>query len=106
MKSSAAYWTVSDSYLVTLGALLAGYAIFGRGFAYIGVPPVYVGEVVFVMGIIAFLKSKCAAASLATLPSLLLAILIGWVAIRTLPYLAEFGADALRDSAIIGYGGF
>jgi len=106
MKSSAAYWTFSDSYLMTLGALLAGYAIIGRPFAYIGVPPVYVGEVVFVMGTIAFLKSKCAVASLVTLPSLLLGILIGWVAIRTLANLSEFGADALRDSAIIGYGGF
>ena len=68
MKSSAAYWTFSDSYLMTLGALLTGYAIFSRGFAHIGVPPVYVGDVVFAMGTIAFLKSKCAVASLATHP--------------------------------------
>ena len=39
-------------------------------------------------------------------PSLLLGILIGWVAIRTLSYLGEFGADALRDTAIVVYGGF
>lgn len=106
MKSSPAYWTFTDFYLLTLGVLLTGYAIFGRGFAYIGVPPVYVGDVVFVMGTIAFLKSKCAAASVAILPSLLLGILIGWVAIRTLLCLGEFGVDALRDSAIISYGGF
>jgi len=106
MKSSARYWTFSDSYLMTLGVLLTGYAIFGRGFAYIGVGPVYVGDVVFVIGIIAFLKSKCVVASLATLPSMVLGILIGWVALRTLSCLGEFGADALRDSAIVVYGGF
>ena len=55
-QPSAAYWTLSDYYLVALGVLLAGYAIVGKAFAYIGVPPVYIGDIVFALGIIVFLK--------------------------------------------------
>jgi hypothetical protein len=104
--TSATHRTLSDYYLVALGLLLAGYAIFAKYFAYIGFAPVYVGEIVFSMGIIAFLKSRCAVATLATLPSLLLGFLFGWAIIRTLPYLGEFGADAMRDSAAVVYSGF
>ena len=105
-QPSAAYRTLSDYYLMALWALLAGYAIVGKPFAYIGVPPVYVGEIVFALGIVAFLNSKCAVAAFATLPSLLLGVLVGWTILRTLPYLGEFGVDALRDSVIVVYGGF
>src|SRR5262245_34236895 len=105
-QASAAYWTLSDYYLVALGVLLAGYAILGKAFAYIGVPPVYIGDIVFALGTIVFLNSNCAVATLATLPSFLLAVLFGWAIIRTLPCLGEFGLDALRDSVIVGYGGF
>jgi hypothetical protein len=91
---------------MALGVLLAGYAIVGKAFAYIGVPPVYVGEIVFALGIISFLNSKCAVATFATLPSLLFGVLFGWAIIRTLPYLGEFGVDALRDSVLVVYGGF
>ena len=34
-------------FLLALSALLAGYMFLGRGFAHLGRPPVYVGEVVF-----------------------------------------------------------
>ena len=86
--------------------MLIGYALLGKTVAYIGVPPLYIGEVVFALGVIAFLSSRCAIASLATLPNLLLALLIGWGIIRTLPYLRENGFDALRDSMLVLYGGF
>ena len=83
-----------------------GYALLGKTVAYIGVPPLYIGEVVFALGIIAFLSSRCVIASFAALPNLLLALLIGWGIIRTLPYLRENGFDALRDSMLVLYGGF
>ena len=91
---------------MALGGLLAGYAIGGKVFAYISIGPVYIGDVILAFGIIAFLKSRCAVASLATLPSLLLGVLFGWAITRVLPYLGEFGIDALRDSVIVVYGGF
>ena len=95
-----------DFYLIVLGVLLVGYAILGKTFAYIGVPPLYIGEMIFALGIIAFLSSRCAVASLAALPNLMLMILIGWGMTRTFPYIREHGFDALRDSMLVLYGGF
>ena len=91
---------------MALGALLVGYAILGKTVAYIGVPPLYVGEMVYALGVIAFLSTRCGIASFASLPNLLLAILIGWGICRTLPYISEDGFDALRDSMLVLYGGF
>ena len=105
-QPSAARWAFCDYYFMALGVLLAGYAIGSKAFAYISIPPLYIGDVVFAFGIIAFLKSRCAVASLATLPSFLLGILIGWAITRLLPYLGEFGMEALRDSVIVVYSGF
>ncbi len=97
---------IGDYYLIALAALLIGYAIFGKTFAYVGIPPLYVGEAVFALGIIAFIFSRCAIGSFAALPNLLLAVLLGWAIIRTVPYIGDEGIDALRDSMIVVYGGF
>ena len=105
-QRAAARSTISDFYLIVLGALLFGYALLGKTVAYIGVPPLYIGEVMFALGVIAFLSSRCVIASFATLPNLLLALLIGWGIIRTVPYLRENGFDAMRDSMLVLYGGF
>ena len=105
-QPAATHSAIGDRYLIVLAFLLVGYAILGKTFAYVGVPPLYIGEMVFALGAIAFLSTRCAIASFATLPNLLLAILIGWVIIRTLPYIGEYGFDALRDSMIVVYGGF
>ena len=65
----AASSAFNDYYFMGLGVLLAGYAIGSKAFAYISIPPLYIGDIVLAFGIIAFLKSRCAAATLATLPS-------------------------------------
>jgi O-antigen ligase len=105
-EQPAAGVTIGDHYLVVLAGLLCGYAIFGKAFAYLGVPPLYVGEMVFLLGILAFLHSRCAIATFATLPMMLLGLLASWVVLRTLPYISEYGVDALRDSVIVLYSGF
>ena len=67
----------------------------------------YIGEIALAFGIIAFLKSRCVTATLATLPSLMLVLLGGWaIIVCALPYIPEFGVDTLRDSVIIAYGAF
>ena len=96
--------TISDSYWIVLGTLLFGYAVLGKPVAYIGLPPLYIGEVVFAFGIVALLCSRCVIASFATLPNLVLALLIGWGIIRTVPYLRENGFDAMRDSMLASFG--
>ena len=96
----------SERYLVLLAGLLAGYALMGKGFAYLGLPPLFVGEIVLLAGVVTLLRIHCVVAALATLPSLLLAGTMAWVLLRTLPFLNEYGVDALRDSVVIMYGGF
>jgi O-Antigen ligase len=97
---------VGDRYLVLLAIVLLGYALMGRGFAYIGFPPLYVGEIAFLTGIAVFVRSGALVASLATLPSLVLVATMMWVLARTVPFVSVYGFDALRDSVVILYGGF
>jgi hypothetical protein len=96
----------SDHYLVLLGGALMGYAVLGKLFAYLGVPPLFVGEIALLTGVVIALRTGCLVAALATLPSFLLSITMVWVLIRTLPYLGQHGVNALRDSVVIMYGAF
>ncbi len=95
-----------DRYLALLVIVLLGYALMGKGFAYIGFPPLYVGEIAFFTGIAVLVRSGALVASLATLPSLVLVATMIWVLVRTVPFVGLYGFDALRDSVIILYGGF
>jgi hypothetical protein len=97
---------MSDRYLVGLCGVLAGYAMMGKGFAYFGFPPIFTGEAAFLCGIIVFLRIGSFLAVLATLPAVILAALMAWVMLRTLPFVGTYGIDALRDSVVILYGGF
>jgi hypothetical protein len=97
---------LGDHYLVLLSGVLIGYALIGKGFAYFGYPPVFIGEIAFATGVAFFLRSLCLSASLASWPSLALAATMAWVLLRTLPFLGDYGVDALRDSVVIMYGGF
>ena len=40
-----------DAYLRVLCVALACYAVIGKGFAYLGVPPLFVGEVLLLVGL-------------------------------------------------------
>jgi hypothetical protein len=106
VASASPSTSLGDRYLVLLGGVLAGYALMGKGFAYLGFPPIYIGELALLAGMVVFVRTGCLIAALTTLPSLLLAAMMTWAALRTLPYVNEYGIDALRDSVIILYGGF
>lgn len=97
---------VGDRYLMLLAIVLLGYALMGKGFAYIGVPPLYIGELAYLIGILAFARSGACLATLASLPSLVLAALMLWGVARMVPFLNIYGIDALRDSVLVLYGGF
>jgi O-Antigen ligase len=97
---------LGNRYIAFLGIVLLGYAVMGRGFAYIGVPPLYIGEIALFAGVAIFVRSRALIASLATLPSVILAVTMVWVLARTLPFLRSYGFDSLRDSTVIMYGGF
>jgi hypothetical protein len=97
---------LSDQYLILLSGVLVGNAMIGKGFAYLGLPPLFIGEIALCAGLIVVLRTGCLVAALATLPSLVLAATMTWVLLRTLPYVGVYGFDALRDSVVIMYGGF
>ena len=97
---------LGDFYIALLGVVLLGYAVMGKGFAYLGFPPFYVGEIAFLGGIVVLLKTGAGLGAVATLPAVLLLALMVLVLSRTLPFLALYGFDALRDSVIVFYGGF
>jgi len=86
---------------VALVALLLGYALFGRGLAHVGVPPIYVGEAVLLLGVVAMLFSV---RTLRGGPIRLLIIaFMFWGALRTIPYIGQYGVDAFRDAVTWGY---
>jgi O-antigen ligase len=97
---------LGDYYLLLLSGVLLGYAFLGKGFAYIGFPPIFIGEIAFFTGFVILLRTGCLIAALTTLPSLALAAAMVWVLLRTLPSVSVYGFDALRDSVVIMYGGF
>ena len=97
---------LGDKYLRALAVLLVGYGLLGKGFAYFGLPPLYVGEILFISGILMLLRSGCLIATLTAFPNLVLLTLGGWVVVRTVPFFGIYGIDAIRDSVVVLYGGF
>lgn len=94
-------------FLVALAVLLLGYMFLGRGFAHLGVPPLYVGEVVLALGIVATAYAIVRGGLPA--PTRILWLLGAFMllgAVRTVPYIGVYGVDALRDAVLWGYGLF
>jgi len=87
-------------FLTGLGIILAGYAFFGRSFAYLGVAPIYVGEMVLALSVLVTIRT--AARQWLKLELLIVAFMI-WGLARTIPYIASDGIDALRDGVLWGY---
>jgi O-antigen ligase len=89
-----------------LGYLLAGYLLFDKAFAYIHLPgtPLYVGEMVLVVGGVGVLAATGYLRAAVSEPVLaLLAALFLWGLIRFLPGLRAYGIDAVRDFALVYY---
>ncbi len=80
--------------------LLTGYAFLGKGFAYLGLPPLYVGEVILALLVLSFLVVP--RSGIAGSHALLLAFM-SWGLLCTIPYLTTYGLMALRDAVVWGY---
>jgi hypothetical protein len=85
---------------------LLGYAVLSKGWAYVGVPPVFIGEVLLLSGVVVLLACTPWWTVFEVLPAWPLAALMIWGAVRTAPYLSVHKVDALRDAVIWGYGTF
>ena len=91
-------------FLGSLGTLLVGYAFFGRGLAHVGMPPIYVGEMVLGLALLTII-SRLDRLKLGPVEWLLIAFM-GLGLLRTIPYYGTYGLDAPRDAVLWGYGIF
>ncbi|THF71563.1 O-antigen ligase family protein [Deinococcus sp. Arct2-2] len=92
--------------LGALGSCLLGYALLGRGFAYVGVAPLFIGELMLVVCVLAALL---AFSGRHLKQSRIVAVLLGFLLIglaATVPQVGRYGLDALRDAVLWGYGLF
>lgn len=104
--SRTATTSLGDRYILALALGLLGYAALGKGFAYLGIPPLFIGEILLGFGLLALWNAGTLLNVFTALPNLVLTVLASWVMLRTLPYIGSHGVDALRDSVIILYGVF
>jgi len=94
-------------YLSFLSIMLLGYAVFNRTFAYIGIPPLYIGEIALLWGgILCILSPVATMIAVANLPHLFLIGLMFWTFVCTVPYISLYGFDSIRDAMLVGYGAF
>jgi hypothetical protein len=96
-------------YLAVLAGLLGGYLLCGRGFAYLQVGPVFIGEIVLALGILVLALRPPRAAPVPAGAAVLLGLLglfMLWSLAATAPHLSSDGAVALRDAALWGYATF
>lgn len=91
------------AFLAGLCGILAGYVLLGRGFAYLGVAPLFVGELTLGLGAIAWLTGPQPFAPLRSLAGGLLACFMLLGGLRLAVDLPTWGAAALRDAVIWGY---
>jgi hypothetical protein len=97
---------VERLFLVLFGLLLLGYAFFGRAFAHVGIPPVFVGETVLAVGLLTMLTTPGWRAAFESPVAWLYLAFAAWGAARAIPFLPIYGVDVLRDSVTWGYGVF
>jgi hypothetical protein len=95
-----------ELFVSALMFVLMGYAFLGRSFAYLGLPPVYVGELALALGIAACLVSGSWSGVLRSPATWAIGLLGVCGAAATVPFISTYGLDALRDASLWGYGAF
>ncbi|MEM6550584.1 MAG: O-antigen ligase family protein [Planctomycetota bacterium] len=95
---------VASRWLGLLGVVLAGYMVAGRGFAYIGLPPLFIGELTLLAGLATMLVLRRSWRALGLGINLLIGVMLVWAVWRTLPYIGQYGmVMAARDAVALGY---
>ncbi|HEX2404501.1 MAG TPA: O-antigen ligase family protein, partial [Acidimicrobiia bacterium] len=92
---------------IALGVLLAGYMLGDKGFAYLHLPgtPLFVGEVALAIIVVYLIRFYPISDDRLRSPArLTLVVFLLYSAFRTLPYLGEYGINALRDASQWYYG--
>jgi O-Antigen ligase len=105
-RVGAARSTLADEFLAFFTLVLGGYAIGSKGFAYLGIAPIYIGELSLLFGVIALWYTHSIRHLLREPLIRLLIVFMLFGAVRTIPYLPTYRLDALRDGVLWGYGLF
>ena len=97
---------LGDAYLRWLALVLLGYALAGRSFAYLGVGPVYVGEITLGLGLAVALATR-SAFRIPRSPTVgWLLALLAWGTTLTAIDFQRYGFEAARDAVIWAYATF
>src|SRR5262249_8629321 len=96
----------THTWLTVASVVLLAYAVMGKGAGYIGVPPVFVGELLLIAGVASLLLFG--RITILRMPPMLWCVgaFAAWGLARTIPYVPLYGVDALRDAVIWGYAAF
>ncbi len=91
--------------------LLLGYQFLGKGFAYLGHYPVFVGEIGVALGVLSLLlvlitRGRLYGKRLASAEVILLILFLIWSTVRTIPFIPVYSFTTLRDAALFGYSAF
>lgn len=103
---AARSWLPRHPWLAFAGAVLLGYALIGKGAAYVGVPPIFLGEMLLAAGLASVLCFGRLRGTPLPVHFWILGALAAWGVYRTIPYLSVYGIEAIRDTVIWGYGTF
>lgn len=94
---------IERGYMLVLALVLLGYGLDGRGFAYIGYPPLFIGELTVAAGLVLLVRARSWKLLGHSTALVLLIPLLAWGVVRTLPFVRTIGFDAIRDLAVLGY---
>src|ERR1019366_1519577 len=81
-------------WLAFLSAILLGYALFGRGFAYVGIGKAYLGEICLLTGFVWLATYRRWNLLLRSKVVIGILVLQVWGVICTLPYVDKYGINA------------
>ncbi|MEO0513839.1 MAG: O-antigen ligase family protein [Planctomycetota bacterium] len=87
-------------FFTLLAVLLIGLAMGGKGFAYVGMSPVFIGEVTLLLGLIVVGLEPRFLRIFESPVSMLITLFMVWGLIRTLPYFSTYRVTALRDAVV------
>jgi hypothetical protein len=91
--------SLEELWLKALMAVLFGYALFGKEFAYF-----FPGEMLLLVGCVIFIRSQRFGLILSDPTLFLWGLFAFWGLCRTIPFIGKWGFFAIRDAALWGYG--
>ncbi len=94
---------ISRLYLIFLGLVLFGYMSMDKGFAYLGLRPLFIGEIALALGFMVLLLGGFTIRVFRSPIAWVLIVFIMWNALRTIPLIDVYGLDAIQDGMTWAY---